>query len=221
MRPLCLALLALAACSSPPEASGDPGSVTGTVASVDLTPLSYDGDAVITLETDDGETARVLVAARMNLCAAAGLGLVGDLLPGDRIEVVGEATDEGVRPCAEAEHRIVRASAASGGGGEWEGYYFSAFETSSFRPCGEDESWWLTPNSEFNQRYLALQEDDAAPRGRTLGPHVRVRFEGDRSERGLHGHLGAYPYEIRVTRLLEIEVVAPGDGEWPDVVCDP
>ena len=222
MRFAFLALLAVSACSSPPEASGD-GALLGTVQSVDLTPMTYDGDAVITMETDAGETVLVNVPARMNLCEATGLALVGELLPGDRIEVMGERREDGsVTPCAQPEHRLARAATASGGpdGDVWDGYFFSSFETSSFRVCdGDGLGWWLTPNTEFNDRYVTLQAEAGPQTGRRNGPHVRVQFEGERSAEGRHGHLGAYPYEIRVTRLLGMEVVADGDGEWPDPTC--
>ena len=110
MRTASLALLVLAAasaCSAPPEASG---AVIGTVQRVDLEPMAYDGDAVIVLRTDSGETVEVRVAARMNLCEAEGLAVVGELRPGDRVEVVGERGEDGaVRPCMSAQHRLVRA----------------------------------------------------------------------------------------------------------------
>ncbi|OZC02806.1 hypothetical protein [Rubricoccus marinus] len=110
---LFLALLASGCASqSAPEsgngsASGDV--VSGTVASVDLTPWTYDGDGVIVMTTASGESVRVLIPARMNLCEAEGLVDVNDLGEGDRIEVVG-ATDEAgaVRPCVEPTHRVTR-----------------------------------------------------------------------------------------------------------------
>lgn len=80
--------------------SGSTASLSGTVVEINLEPMAVDGDAVITLETDDGATARVFIAARAGLCAARGLDLIGELAVGDRIvargRVVGGAN---VRPC--------------------------------------------------------------------------------------------------------------------------
>lgn len=214
---LCLLVL-IAACSSPTPASGD--GTRGTVTSVDLSPMAYDGDAVIVMETAAGESVAVHVPARMNLCAARGLDLVGDLRVGDEIDVTGETGPDGaIRPCAEAEHSIVRVSAADAQ--TWEGHYVGGFETSAFRACGETgDAWWLTPSDDFTAAYNALVEEHAGPRqGRQFGPHVRVQIEGDRSARGQHGHLGMAPYEIRVTRLIDMAFVASGDGEWPEPDC--
>ncbi|MEL6616720.1 MAG: hypothetical protein AAFQ43_13340, partial [Bacteroidota bacterium] len=182
--------------------------------------LAYDGDAVIEMETDGGEAVTVRVPARMNLCDARGLDLVDDLVPGHRIRVVGERDPDGaIRPCVDASHEIARSGATPAQA--WDGYYVGGFETSSFRACGESgDAWWLTPNDAFVERYNEIRQAHTAPSGgRQFGPHVRVQFEGIRSEPGSHGHLGASPYEIMVTELVEMTFVASGDGEWPEVDC--
>lgn len=218
MRACLLLVLLVSACSSPPEASG--GGVIGTVTSVDLAPMAYDGDAVIVMETGGGEVVTVRVAARMNLCDASGLALVGELVPGDRIEVTGSMDPDGsIRPCTDPSHFIARVGAAASE--TWEGYYVGGFETSAFRACGETgDAWWLNPSADFNDRYNSIRAQHSSQTGgRYFGPHVRVQFEGVRSARGHHGHLGMAPYEIRVTRLMDMEFVASGDGEWPEVDC--
>ncbi len=109
MRTLLFLALLASGCTSrtTPEASG--GAVSGTITSVDLSPFAYDGDGQIVMETASGETVRVLIAARTNLCAAEGLSVVGALKAGDRVEVVGErAADGSIRPCLEASHRVTR-----------------------------------------------------------------------------------------------------------------
>ncbi|NNF56778.1 MAG: hypothetical protein HKN04_00915 [Rhodothermaceae bacterium] len=115
MRVLFLAVLILAAgCgSSSPALVLEVGSTTtlrGTVVSVNLERMAVDGDGVITIETEDGATARVFVAARMNLCAAEGLDLVGDLVPGDRVEAQGLVVGgTNIRPCDGDDHYLRRA----------------------------------------------------------------------------------------------------------------
>lgn len=113
MRLLPSLLLALVAgCAPSPSAS--PGTSTevtvrGTVVSVDLAPMAYDGNAVLLVATDDGE-ARVEIPARTNLCTATGLSLVSGLRPGDAVVVVGARTESGaIVPCTSAGHSLQRA----------------------------------------------------------------------------------------------------------------
>lgn len=123
MKPLLFVLaLLVAACSPSVSLPGEAGpvveagsetltpdgSVQGEIVSIDPDPLMVDGDAIIMVRTDDGETVRVLIAARVNLCRATGLEIFGDLAPGDRIEVHGEALEDGVRPCESEEHYLRR-----------------------------------------------------------------------------------------------------------------
>ena len=104
---LLLALAAGCVGASSPDASG--GWAVGEVVSVDTAPMAYDGDAVVRLRTDAGETITVHVPARTNLCAADGLGIVGDLRPGDWVEVRGTPGANGeIRPCSEADHVLRR-----------------------------------------------------------------------------------------------------------------
>lgn len=106
MRTLFLSLL-LAGCAGPAQNAAP--TVSGDVTSVDLDPWAYDGSARIEVRTDDGATAVVGVPARINLCAAEGLGEAGQLRVGDRVEVRGERAPEGVvTPCTSADHYLRR-----------------------------------------------------------------------------------------------------------------
>jgi hypothetical protein len=96
-----------------------------------------------------------------------------------------------------------------------DGYYRSSFEISSFVPCGCDlepehgAGYWLTPTagSGLSETYSPLRDtsDPFNP-----GLTVYVRFEGSYSKRGTFGHMGAYPREVTVDRLIELK---------PDGVC--
>mgnify|MGYP000356759307 CR=1 FL=1 len=84
------------------------------------------------------------------------------------------------------------------------GYYYTAFETSNFvpgvpcRPAGP--TYWLVPEegSGFQE---ALQTAGWQPPAYQA---FFVRFEGELSEPGRYGHLGAYEREVRVLRALEV-----------------
>lgn len=216
MRYFVVLLLASACGPRPDPAAQGPAPIAGTVERVDLSPMAYDGDAELTLRTDQGERVEVRVPARMGLCEAAGLNVVGRLEIGDRVEVVGEWSENGtIRPCTSPEHRLVRPGFAEG---TYEGVYVSGFETSSFTPCGEtDVHWWVHPSDDLVARYNAIRGEQA---GRGLGPHVRLVLEGDLSPEGEYGHLGASPRALTVTRVMAMEYLAPGDGEWPTIACE-
>jgi len=113
MRLLPLLILFCAGCSgssAPPLFDvGSAATVSGTVVTINVEAMAVDGDGVITLETGDGSTARIFVAARMMLCEAEGLDLIGELAPGDHIEVSGDAVGgTNVRPCESETHYIRR-----------------------------------------------------------------------------------------------------------------
>jgi hypothetical protein len=94
--------------------------------------------------------------------------------------------------------------------GEFEGYYASGFEVSSFVPCGMTGNasygagYWLTGTTEFYDQYYALvQSSGFDPTGYQS---VYVRFKGELSPPGHYGHLGGYEREVTVTELLEMSV---------------
>jgi len=100
--------------------------------------------------------------------------------------------------------------------GEFEGYYASGFEVSSFVPCGmsEDASYgtgyWLTGTAEFNDQYRALVQSSGHDPISGYQP-VFVRFSGELSPPGSYGHLGVYEREVTVIELLEMSL----DGQCP------
>jgi len=100
--------------------------------------------------------------------------------------------------------------------GEFEGYYASGFEVSSFVPCGIAENasygngYWLTGTTEFYDQYYALIQSSGFDQS-TGYLSVYVRFKGELSPPGHYGHLGAYEREVTVTELLEMSV----DGKCP------
>ena len=122
---LIVTVVALPACDSGRSSAVDPtpsfvatgdgdAVVVGRIAAVDLAPLAYDAPGVVTVDTDSGPTA-VFVEAFANLCEAEGLGVLFELAPGDRVEVLGELVErrggigeEGVLPCASADHYVRR-----------------------------------------------------------------------------------------------------------------
>ncbi|MDX1421252.1 MAG: hypothetical protein R3181_14900 [Rubricoccaceae bacterium] len=115
-----LALLVLAGCmttaspEAPPPPDGAPPAdavsedrtVSGTVTALDFSPMAYDADGVVTVETDEGETVDVQLPARYGLCAAS-YDDWAELAVGDRVEARGAVTMRGaVRPCEREDHRF-------------------------------------------------------------------------------------------------------------------
>lgn len=81
----------------------------GRVSSVDTSPMAYDGDALLLLESDSRGTVTVHVPARTNLCRAQGLGLLGQLQPGDRLRAEGQASGpRDITVCEHPSHRLQR-----------------------------------------------------------------------------------------------------------------
>ena len=68
---------------------------------------------------------------------------------------------------------------------------------------------------DLSVRYQDIANEQGVTPGRGLGPFVRLVVEGERSAEGEHGHLGGYDRELVVTRVISMEYLAPGDGEWP------
>jgi hypothetical protein len=76
------------------------------------------------------------------------------------------------------------------------GVYELGFERQTFRPCGSDETWWVS----------------TAPASlhRGLGTRAFVRVRGTVGPRGAFGHLGKYPRQIVIR-----EVISATGGECP------
>ncbi|MEM6326565.1 MAG: hypothetical protein AAF791_05550 [Bacteroidota bacterium] len=220
MRFLLLAFVVLAACGPRPDATeaDTPTPVMGTVTAVDRAPMAADGDALVTVETEAGETVEVRIPARMALCEAD-LGSFGTLRAGDRVEVVGATEADGaIRPCTEPTHRLARPGYTTG---TFEGAYVAGFETSGFRPCGQpDADWWVRTTEDMNLRYRNVMQNREMVPGRGLGAFVRVTVEGELSPEGAYGSLGGWDREVIVHRVIgEMEFLAPGDSEWPTPEC--
>ena len=109
------ATVVLAACtttpttSSPTLAAGQQATVTGSIVSVDTTPWTYDGSAVVKIAATNGQV-DVHLPARWNLCKAPPPDDVQSLKAGDRVQATGTVTDDGALVvCERAEHGLRRA----------------------------------------------------------------------------------------------------------------
>jgi hypothetical protein len=78
--------------------------------------------------------------------------------------------------------------------GIYRGRYTKQFEVSSFQPCGTSEQWWVTGRVEPLIARLTS--------GGFVGGVAYVELRGRVSSRGRHGHLGGYPREFTVERVL-------------------
>ncbi len=112
---LAVAALILCACATTPPAhgvlvEGRQATIDGEVVSVDTTPWTYDGNAVVIVTSADTGTVRVQLPARWNLCKAQAPDDVNALKPGDRVKVIGTATGkDGLVVCAETTHQLRKA----------------------------------------------------------------------------------------------------------------
>lgn len=80
--------------------------VEGSIASIDTAPWSYDGNAVVVLDTAGQGRVAVQLPARWNLCKAAPVD-VASLAVGRRVRAVGTVGAEGeLVVCERAEHRL-------------------------------------------------------------------------------------------------------------------
>lgn len=108
----CLALGALTACVTSPATSDtlvvdQEAVLEGEVVSVDATPWTYDGNAVVTVSATSAGTVKVQLPARWNLCRAEPPGDVQGLKPGDRVHVAGTAIGaDAMVVCAQATHHL-------------------------------------------------------------------------------------------------------------------
>jgi hypothetical protein len=77
--------------------------------------------------------------------------------------------------------------------GEWEFH----FETSSFVTDDGEGPYWLV-GDEVWPRLTAPLNEAGGPWGR-----LHIVVEGELSEPGRYGHMGAYSRQLRVTRVIE------------------
>jgi uncharacterized protein YceK len=92
--------------------------------------------------------------------------------------------------------------------GTYAGLYRFGFERSDFRLLGARERWWLTGDIGDLRRRMARPSVDKPPE---LRNPVFLVVEGDLSEPGHYGHMGAYRRELRVTNIVELQQMSP-DG---------
>lgn len=106
---LCL-VLALPGCATMPGSplvEGRRATLDGTIASIDTKPWSYDGNAVVLLDTAAHGRVAVQLPARWNLCKAPAVD-VASLAVGRRARAVGTVDGEGgVVVCTSADDRLV------------------------------------------------------------------------------------------------------------------
>ncbi|MBD9471105.1 hypothetical protein [Pseudoxanthomonas sp. PXM01] len=89
-------------------AAGQQATVNGTVVSVDTTPWTYDGSAIIKIAAANGQV-DVHLPARWNLCKAPPPDEVQSLKAGDRVQATGTVTDDGgLVVCEQADHGLRR-----------------------------------------------------------------------------------------------------------------
>ena len=83
------------------------------------------------------------------------------------------------------------------------GHYSQGFEVDAFRPCGSEESWWVTEGTELRARYQALSPKQYQ--------EVYVEVRGHAGPRGRYGHLGAYTRELAAGEVIEIRPATETD----------
>ena len=111
MAPIVCLAMTTAACTTTPSAggtlsAGSQATVDGTIASIDTKPWTYDGNAMVLLDTAVYGRVSVQLPARWNLCKAGQVD-VASLVVGRRARAVGTVTDDGaVVVCERAEHRL-------------------------------------------------------------------------------------------------------------------
>lgn len=72
------------------------------------------------------------------------------------------------------------------------------FETSSFTTDAGEGPYWLSGDGNVWSQLTAPLQATGRPWGR-----LHIVIEGELSEPGQYGHLGAYARELRVTRVIE------------------
>lgn len=106
---LCIGLLAggCATTAGAPIAAGTQAAIDGSIAAIDTQPWTYDGNAVIQVDTDEHGRVAVQLPARWNLCKAAAVD-VQALAVGMRVQVVGTVVEDGgIVVCRDEAHRLV------------------------------------------------------------------------------------------------------------------
>lgn len=96
------------------------------------------------------------------------------------------------------------AGSAPAGERAFSGTFDWHFETASFTPDSGGGPYWLSAEGEiWTQITAPLTEAGQGPWGR-----VHIVVEGRLSAAGQYGHLGAYPNELQVTRVIESRLIS-------------
>ena len=102
----------LSACATRPAHTtslvpGEQATFEGRIVGVDTNPWAYDGNAVVTVATDNSGTVQVQLPARWNLCKSEAPGDVQALRSDDRVQVAGTVTEAGtVVVCEQPQHHL-------------------------------------------------------------------------------------------------------------------
>jgi hypothetical protein len=85
--------------------------------------------------------------------------------------------------------------------GVFRGEYTIGFETSSFKPCGVDERWWVRGNAEALVA-AAMPAGIEPQKLRYYQGSVYADVRARVSRRGRYGHLGFYDREMNVVKVI-------------------
>lgn len=87
--------------------AGDQATIAGRVVAIDMTPWTYDGNAVVQVATEAHGIVQVQLPARWNLCAAPPVA-ADTLAVGDEVRAAGTAGEDGALVvCERATHYLV------------------------------------------------------------------------------------------------------------------
>ena len=104
-------MTAIAGCSTTAPATkaletGQQAAIEGRITAIDLSPWTYDGNAVIKIQSDANGPVSVQLPARWNLCKAPPVD-TNVLAVGRRVRVVGTVGQAGeIGVCDRAEHQV-------------------------------------------------------------------------------------------------------------------
>ena len=101
---------------------------------------------------------------------------------------------------------MLAACATQRGVERFTGTYALAFEMQAFTADGNTEAWWATLEPQAQADMNAALPPNGSPR---FGSRIRAEIEGRLSEPGHYGHLGAYPRQITITRVLSAKPEPP------------